>query len=66
MSISRGLTLPALQIIETPALKAYASGLREGHYVVNSPGGLSIGQPTMSSKPFWDMSSHISATATPS
>ena len=26
--------MPALQLIETPALNAHASGLREGHYVV--------------------------------
>ena len=36
----RGLTLPALQIIETPALNAYASGLREGRYVVTITRGL--------------------------
>jgi heat shock protein HtpX len=31
---------PALQIIETPALNAYASGLREGRYVVTVTRGL--------------------------
>ncbi len=31
---------PALQIIETPALNAYASGLREGQYVVTVTRGL--------------------------
>ena len=40
LCISRGLTLPALQIIETPALNAYASGLREGQYVVTVTRGL--------------------------
>jgi heat shock protein HtpX len=40
LCISRGLTLPALQIIETPALNAYASGLRQGHYVVTVTRGL--------------------------
>ena len=34
LCISRGLPMPALQIIDTPALNAYASGLREGQYVV--------------------------------
>jgi heat shock protein HtpX len=40
LCISRGLTMPALQIIETPALNAYASGLREGQYVIAVTRGL--------------------------
>jgi heat shock protein HtpX len=40
LCISRGLTMPALQIIETPALNAYASGLRDGHYVIAVTRGL--------------------------
>jgi heat shock protein HtpX len=40
LCISRGLTMPALQIIDTPALNAYASGLREGSYVVAVTRGL--------------------------
>jgi heat shock protein HtpX len=40
LCISRGLSMPALQLIETPALNAYASGLREGHYVVAVTRGL--------------------------
>jgi heat shock protein HtpX len=32
--------MPALQIIETPALNAYASGLREGQYVIAVTRGL--------------------------
>lgn len=40
LCISRGLPMPALQIIETPALNAYASGLRQGHYVVAVTRGL--------------------------
>lgn len=40
LGISRGLPMPALQIIETPALNAYASGLREGQYVVAVTRGL--------------------------
>jgi heat shock protein HtpX len=40
LCISRGLTMPALQIIETPALNAYASGLREGRYVIAVTRGL--------------------------
>jgi heat shock protein HtpX len=40
LCISRGLTMPALQIVETPALNAYASGLREGHYVIAVTRGL--------------------------
>jgi heat shock protein HtpX len=40
LCISRGLPMPALQVIETPALNAYASGLREGQYVVAVTRGL--------------------------
>ena len=40
LCISRGLPVPALQIIDTPALNAYASGLREGQYVVAVTRGL--------------------------
>ncbi len=40
LCISRGITMPRLQIIETPALNAYASGLREGQYVVAVTRGL--------------------------
>jgi heat shock protein HtpX len=40
LCISRGLPMPALQVIPTPALNAYASGLREGQYVVAVTRGL--------------------------
>lgn len=40
LCISRGLAVPALQIIETPALNAYAAGLREGKYVIAVTRGL--------------------------
>jgi heat shock protein HtpX len=40
LCISRGLPMPALQIMETPALNAYASGLHEGQYVVAVTRGL--------------------------
>jgi heat shock protein HtpX len=40
LCISRGIAMPTLQIIETPALNAYASGLREGQYVVAVTRGL--------------------------
>ena len=40
LCISRGLPMPALQIMETPALNAYASGLAEGKYVVAVTRGL--------------------------
>ena len=40
LCISRGLPMPALQIIDTPALNAYASGLHEGQYVVVVTRGL--------------------------
>jgi len=40
LCISRGIPMPALQIIETPALNAYASGLREGHYAIAVTRGL--------------------------
>jgi heat shock protein HtpX len=40
LCISRGLAVPALQIMETPALNAYAAGLREGQYVIAVTRGL--------------------------
>ncbi|GLK53972.1 MAG: protease [Oceanicaulis sp.] len=40
LCISRGLTMPHLAVIETPALNAYASGLREGQYTVTVTRGL--------------------------
>ena len=40
LCISRGLPMPALKIIEDPALNAYASGLREGQYSVSVTRGL--------------------------
>ena len=40
LCISRGLPMPALQIIDTPALNAYASGLAEKQYVVAVTRGL--------------------------
>jgi heat shock protein HtpX len=40
LCISRGLPMPALQIIDTPALNAYASGLREGQYLIAVTRGL--------------------------
>jgi heat shock protein HtpX len=40
LCISRGLAVPALQIIDTPALNAYAAGLREGQYVIAVTRGL--------------------------
>ncbi|MFT6463092.1 M48 family metallopeptidase [Maricaulis maris] len=40
LCISRGLTMPKLAIIETGALNAYASGVREGQYTVTVTRGL--------------------------
>jgi heat shock protein HtpX len=40
LCVSRGLAVPALQIIDSPALNAYASGLREGQYSVAVTRGL--------------------------
>ena len=40
LCISRGLAVPTLQIIDTPALNAYAAGLREGQYVIAVTRGL--------------------------
>lgn len=40
LCISRGLPMPELQVIESPALNAYAAGLREGSYVVAVTRGL--------------------------
>jgi heat shock protein HtpX len=40
LCISRGIPMPRLQIIETPALNAYAAGLKDGDYVVAVTRGL--------------------------
>jgi heat shock protein HtpX len=40
LCISRGIPMPALQIMETPALNAYAAGLREGQYTIAVTRGL--------------------------
>jgi len=40
LCISRGVTTPKLQIIETPALNAFASGLRDADYTVSVTRGL--------------------------
>ena len=40
LCISRGISMPRLQIIDTPGLNAYASGLREGQYVIAVTRGL--------------------------
>jgi len=40
LCISRGITMPRLEIIETPALNAYAAGLREGDYTIAVTRGL--------------------------
>jgi heat shock protein HtpX len=40
LCISRGLAVPTLQIMETPALNAYAAGLHDGQYVVAVTRGL--------------------------
>jgi len=40
LCISRGITMPALRIIDTDALNAFASGIREKHYSVTVTRGL--------------------------
>lgn len=40
LCVSRGIVMPRLEIIETPALNAYAAGLRDGEYVVAVTRGL--------------------------
>ncbi|WP_300542933.1 M48 family metallopeptidase [Maricaulis sp.] len=40
LCISHGMTMPKLAVIETSALNAYASGLREGQYTVTVTRGL--------------------------
>ena len=40
LSISRGMTVPKLKVMETPVMNAYASGLREGQYSVTLTRGL--------------------------
>jgi heat shock protein HtpX len=40
LCISRGITMPSLRIIETPALNAFASGLQTGRYSITVTRGL--------------------------
>jgi heat shock protein HtpX len=40
LCISRGITMPRLEIIESPALNAYAAGLRDGDYTIAVTRGL--------------------------
>jgi heat shock protein HtpX len=40
LCISRGITMPALRIVDTDALNAFASGIREAHYSVTVTRGL--------------------------
>jgi heat shock protein HtpX len=40
LCISRGVSMPALRVIETPALNAFASGLHEGQYSITVTRGL--------------------------
>jgi heat shock protein HtpX len=40
LCISRGIPMPRLEIIESPALNAYSAGLREGNYVIAVTRGL--------------------------
>jgi heat shock protein HtpX len=40
LCISRGIATPRLRIIETPALNAFASGLRPGNYTISVTRGL--------------------------
>jgi len=40
LCISRGITMPNLRIIETPAMNAFASGVRKGQYTITVTRGL--------------------------
>ncbi len=40
LCVSRGIVMPRLEIVETPALNAYAAGLRDGDYVIAVTRGL--------------------------
>jgi heat shock protein HtpX len=40
LCISRGITTPGLRVIDTPALNAFASGIRDGHYTITVTSGL--------------------------
>ena len=40
LCISRGITMPALRVIATPAMNAFASGVRKGHYSITVTTGL--------------------------
>ncbi len=40
LCVSRGITMPRLEIIDTPALNAYAAGLRDGDYTIAVTRGL--------------------------
>jgi heat shock protein HtpX len=41
LCISRGITMPALRIMETDAMNAFATGLQKGHYSITVTRGLS-------------------------
>jgi heat shock protein HtpX len=45
LCISRGIAMPKLKIIETPATNAFASGLRKGNYSIAVTRGLLDGLP---------------------
>ena len=40
LCVSRGITMPALRVIDTPAMNAFASGVRKGRYSVTVTTGL--------------------------
>jgi heat shock protein HtpX len=40
LCVSRGITMPRLEIIDSPALNAYAAGLRDGDYTIAVTRGL--------------------------
>jgi heat shock protein HtpX len=56
LTISRGMPMPSLRIIETDALNAYASGLSENKAVITVTRGLMNTLNAKSWKRFWPMS----------
>ena len=63
LCISRGITMPGLQIIETDVLNAYASGMHEKQYKIAVTRGLVTSLDDQELKRFWGMNSPTSAMA---
>ena len=65
LCISRGIPMPKLKVMDSPALNAFASGLNRRQYAITVTSGLSEPRSTTRrSRPCSATNSRISATAT--